>query len=87
MTSEIKKVIDDNSADGKSTAFILESSASPYLGSRTVLKLGNDIDSFVTRRIPSADENDDIEELFPGVEAVPAVAFRQKCTNELCNYG
>ena len=74
---EINRVVDDNAADDRSSAFILESTDEPYIGARAILELGNQIDNFATRRIPNADAMESVTQLFPGVESAPAVVFTE----------
>ena len=74
---EINRVVDDNAADDKSSAFILESTDEPYIGARAILELGNEIDNFAARRIPNADAMESVTQLFPGIESAPAVVFTE----------
>ena len=69
--------MDDNAANGRSTAFILESTDEPYIGARAILDLGNEIDNFATRRVPNADAMESVTQLFPGIESAPAVVFTE----------
>jgi hypothetical protein len=74
---EIKQVMDSNRAGdtNKSSAFILETEADPYFGSKVALEVGSDVNSFAVRRVPGADQNENILKLFPGVKSFPAAAF------------
>jgi hypothetical protein len=77
LPMEIKQVMDSNRAGdtNKSSAFILETEADPYFGSKVALEVGSDVNSFAVRRVPGADQNENILKLFPGVKSFPAAAF------------